>query len=303
MADFPFSGGGLAAFPGLYSQYILILPFYFYNYSHNLYLDIGLEQGFFGLVAYLLILLIGFSITISSNKKSLWHWATLCGLLVVVLHGFLDDPLYGNQGTPLILALPGIAIAIAQPSEFNSSNLSKKSWNLWGIGIGFLLALVLIMFVGKSIKSYWISNLAAVKMAQIELDDFPSGRWDVGWNIDDLAPVESMFQKSLSDNNGNLTSHYRLGLITMQKKNYKVAIYHLERAYLLDPDHRGIRKSLGYCLVWTEQYEQAAMLLSGIPEVRTELKNYIWWWQTQGRGDLSKKSELMLEYLNESRNE
>ncbi|GAG50605.1 unnamed protein product, partial [marine sediment metagenome] len=43
ITDFPFSGGGLRAFPGLYSQYIVVIPFFYAIYSHNLFLDVALE--------------------------------------------------------------------------------------------------------------------------------------------------------------------------------------------------------------------------------------------------------------------
>jgi len=49
--EVPIAGGGLASFAGLYSQYILVIPVYFLGYSHNLYLDVFLEQGLLGMAA------------------------------------------------------------------------------------------------------------------------------------------------------------------------------------------------------------------------------------------------------------
>jgi hypothetical protein len=56
LADFPFTGGGLRAFPGLYSEYILHIPYLFLEYSHHLYMDIALEQGAVGLLSFIGIL-------------------------------------------------------------------------------------------------------------------------------------------------------------------------------------------------------------------------------------------------------
>ena len=53
--DFPFTGGGLGAFPGLFSRYMLVIPNVMFNYGHNLYLDVALEQGLPGLLALLVI--------------------------------------------------------------------------------------------------------------------------------------------------------------------------------------------------------------------------------------------------------
>jgi len=45
---FPFTGGGLGSFPGLYSSYLLDIPFYYLPNSHNLFLDVAIEQGLLG---------------------------------------------------------------------------------------------------------------------------------------------------------------------------------------------------------------------------------------------------------------
>ena len=57
ITDFPFTGGGLAAFPGLYSQYIAVTPFFLFNYSHNMWLDVTLEQGVLGLLAFIWVII------------------------------------------------------------------------------------------------------------------------------------------------------------------------------------------------------------------------------------------------------
>jgi hypothetical protein len=56
LADFPFTGGGLRAFPGLYSEYILHIPYLFLEYSHHLYMDIALEQGAVGFFSFMVVL-------------------------------------------------------------------------------------------------------------------------------------------------------------------------------------------------------------------------------------------------------
>ena len=147
------------------------------------------------------------------------------------------------------------------------------------------------------LNSYWLSNLGAVQMAQIELSEFPTGQWNNGNNISEYSHVKQLFNASLSNEPANLTSHYRLGLIAMLESEFDRAIYHLEIAFDLDPSHRGVRKSLGYGYVWTGQYERAAVTISGLPEAEEELSKYVSWWQSQGRQDLSERSTLMLEYL------
>ncbi|MBU0512447.1 MAG: O-antigen ligase family protein, partial [Chloroflexi bacterium] len=55
--DFPFTGGGLGAFPALYSQYIRVIPNFFIRHAHNLFLDVAIEQGIPGALALAAIVL------------------------------------------------------------------------------------------------------------------------------------------------------------------------------------------------------------------------------------------------------
>ncbi len=55
LGDYPITGGGLGSFPGLYSRYILNIPYFNVPNSHNLFMDAGIEQGVLGGLAYLSI--------------------------------------------------------------------------------------------------------------------------------------------------------------------------------------------------------------------------------------------------------
>ncbi|MEK7327524.1 MAG: hypothetical protein AAB217_19945, partial [Chloroflexota bacterium] len=61
--------------------------------------------------------------------------------------------------------------------------------------------------------------------------------------------------------------------------------------------HRGVRKVLGYAYVWQGQLDRAAALLSDIPEAKSEMDTYSWWWGTQGRDDLAAQAAAMVERL------
>jgi hypothetical protein len=65
----------------------------------------------------------------------------------------------------------------------------------------------------------------------------------------------------------------------------------------LNSNHPGIRKNLGYSLVWMARYNQAYLLSQDIPEARDELETYVWWWQNQGRKDLAGRAGQMARLL------
>ncbi len=53
--DYPFTGMGLDSFAGHYSQYILVIPYFIYDNGHNLLIDVAVDQGLLGLVAFAVI--------------------------------------------------------------------------------------------------------------------------------------------------------------------------------------------------------------------------------------------------------
>ena len=310
ITDFPFTGGGLAAFPGLYSQYILGIPSPFFFYSHNLFLDVALEQGPLGLLALVAIFLLSSWCLWTSSRHltggpgeqgagdlDVLRWATLAGLLVVLLHGFADDALYGSRGTPLLWIVPGVALAISAAS---SEKQPKRQQRLKWVGPAPAL-LVLGTAIGVTLyqpwRAAWYANLGAIQMARVELAHWPTNRWDDGSNVAALSSAEASFNQALAANPANGTAHHRLGLIAWLRRDFTTAADHLEAAYQVDKDHRGIRKALGYAYVWTGRYDEALALLVYVPESSRELESYAHWWRTQDRDDLSAQARQMRQQL------
>jgi O-antigen ligase len=298
--DTPFTGGGLGSFSGLYSSYIMLIPNSLYDYSHNLYLDIILEQGFLGLASFLLILGGSLWLVARGGRNTLLRGATLAGLVAMALHGLADDPLYGVRGTPLLFVLPGLAAAI-DLSEFRraEARVARQRYTMWAV-IGILGGVLLLGgYLARSIwLGQWYADQGTLAMARVELSDFPSGKWDEGQDLPALAPAEALFESALQDDRYNLTAHYRLGLITMLRRDFPAAQSQLEAAFILDSGHRGVRKALGYCYVWLGMYDRAANMLQAIPEAKQELAVYAWWWASQNRPDLAQRADQMVKAMN-----
>jgi len=86
----------------------------------------------------------------------------------------------------------------------------------------------------------------------------------------------------------------------MLRRDFASAAANLEAAHQAIPNHRGVIKNLGYCYVWLGDIDKAQKLLDQIPEAQNEMKVYIWWWDTQGRPDLSENASSMVARLNTS---
>jgi len=303
IAEYPFFGGGLGSFPGLYSQYILVIPFFMYGYSHNLYLDLALEQGIIGLAIWMCITLICAVLIDSSIKnldklkpKNLFVFGLSASLIIMLIHGIADDPVYSNDwGIPFLFFLPGLSTAIAN----HKLEFSIKIERPFRFGMmGFVFLLVMLFIFSKPISATWHANIGAIKMAKIELSDWPVGEWDDGSRSHLLDEVKGNFLKALSFSPRNRSANYRLGLLSLSAHDFQQAAEYLETAISSSPEHRGIKKSLGYCYTWLGQNERAEYILQQIPEAHAEMEAYRWWWQEQGRNDLAENASQMAERLN-----
>lgn len=302
--DFPYTGGGLATFAGLYSNYIVVTPFFLFSYGHNFLLDVLLEQGPFGLVALLCIFAGGARLLLPTDDQwehrvarevRIFRWATLIGLVTMGLHGLMEDALYGTLGTPLLLLLPGMAVALSGKDKKMAKPVFSK--RLWAV-IGVVVVGGLLLFY-RPLLAGWYANLGAVAMTRAELANWPINQWDDGRNVASLKPSEVFFEQALVLNPLNRTAHHRLGLIALLEREYETAVSHLQIAHNQDTDHHGITKSYGYSLAWQGQLAESAVILAAIPEARQEMNNYTRWWQQNGRSDLATNASQMATLLQE----
>lgn len=319
IGDFPITGGGLGTFPGLYSQYILNIPYFFLPDGHNIFLDAGLEQGLLGLFALVFIFVCSCWLLISSLKTHrfsiddgyLFIWAVLAGLIVMSLHGLVEDWVYSDRGIPLLFAFPGAAIGFSNsmPDQIKGYGMhpyrsdKKTKWLVPSLVFTIIVLGIVGYLLQAPLRSTWYANWGAVLMARYDLAKFPSDKWDDGKQVSKLATAENLFQKSLQIQPRSRTALHRLGLIAMLQRNFPKSVSYLEAAHQLDPTHRGIIKALGDSYTWVGQLDAAAQLLMEIPEAQHEMKIYAWWWGTQNRADLSNRAEQMALYLESNTNQ
>lgn len=319
IGDFPFTGGGLRSFSGLYSQYIRVTPYFLFSYSHNFYLDVLLEQGFIGGFVLLFLILVSawmLARRVYDDRKALQaaplSEAVLIGILVLLIHGLIDDPLYGDLGTPLLLLLPGLAlmlVAIRQPLPIENNqtigletSLSKGKQphkRLIFSGVLIVISILVVSIFNQQLISKWFANLGAVEMAREELENWPLNEWNSSTDVNPLIPALNSFNKALAYNPNQRTALHRRGLIAMQNRDFETAQTELEKAHRIDPEHRGIRKSLGYAYAWGGKLDKSRNLLSEIQEAEYEMGVYSWWWGQQDRGDLARQAGDMEGILHE----
>jgi O-antigen ligase len=312
--DFPFIGAGLNSFSGVYSNYILNIPVFIYENSHNLYLNVALEQGILGSVVLCFIYFFCILSMVKHNDGQ-YSWlvdATLTSLVIIVLHNLVDNVIDGSFLTPVIFIIPGFARALAQSEptqDIESVRPQDPLFILKGFGSArplifrsaFALIVVIPIIISRNaLISSWYANLGDICMSKVELADFPSHSWAAEQYLPELGPSQTYFLQALQYNPDNRSANDRLGLIAMMRQDYPAAIVYFEKARKSDPGHRGVIKSLGYSYVWNGQLDTALPLLQKIPESQQEMETYTWWWTTQNRPDLSVNAALMASQLKDT---
>jgi len=294
---YPITGGGLGSFPGLYSQYLLDIPFFNVPNSHNLFIDVGIEQGLLGGLSFLLLYLSGlWVVTIAIIRKQedqTFKWIVLFSLIIAIVHGMVDDYLYNGVGAVLSLFLIGLSMNGNEPhDEFHENRIDLRT-----LGIIAVIWLLITVVNLNQIRATWYADLGAVQLAKVELAGFP----DAGWAGESVTPqlddADVSLHSALQFDPTNRTANQRLGLISMYHRDFISAVSFLEKAHAQAPNHRGIIKSLAYCYVWLGDMGHAQGLLAQIPEAAEELDVYVWWWDAQGRNDLSENATLALDVL------
>ncbi len=316
IGDYPFTGGGLRSFPGQYSQYILVIPHFLFAYSHNFYLDVTFEQGIIGGLAIFGVI-IGAAWMLMTNDRpfskisitSLLSGAVIASTFVLLLHGLVDDALYGDLGSPLLLLIPGFAVLLTREDQQifqdDQGQASRKPGNKGGglfVKVRIPVILIFILLLGvfifrKPIFASWYANMGAVDMAKWDLAGWPLNQWDANPEVGRLDSPQQQFVKAISHDPNQRTAWHRSGLIAVEAREFDAAQEELERAFQIDPGHRGIRKSLGYVYAWTGELARAASLLEGIGEARDEMEVYTWWWKDNQQPELADRASNLAQIL------
>jgi tetratricopeptide (TPR) repeat protein len=297
LGDVPFTGAGLGSFDGWYSTYWLNIPFRYLGDSHQMYLELGLEQGVLGLLA------------VSGVWLGALLWLALAprrdddvgdlflqyGLLACLFAGLLENTLYGSVDTLALFVLPAL-VAQRRPPPFPlTRSRSRLNASAWLVAAALLLGLTLAV---PSLQARWQADLGALALARQDLSDFPINRWREEAVPSTERPGAAAFRAALAYDPANFTALYRLGLTELAARNFPAAADYLGRAWAISgDDHRGVVKALGYSLLWQGESERALGYLDGLSELKGELDAYRTFWERQGRADLSNQAQKLLERL------
>lgn len=285
--DYFFTGGGLGAFPMLYSTYALLTPVFILPNGHNLLLDVLIEQGVLGLLAFLAVLAVFTTYAVGvlrsfgrrslrENRAGQARWvveAALVSAIIALAHSMVEDVSYGSIALVLLFVPPALTIAVSEPAPRSKLGISWR----W---VGSVAALMVLIFSWQRnlIQSMWYANLGALGQAQVELSRYhwPDHLPDTARKDGNLSEAVAFFKLALQYDAGNRTANQRLGAIELARGDYNAARDHLEVAFQAEPLNESTWQLLGDTYLATGRLDDAFTLWSKVSDAAPKLEVEAW---------------------------
>jgi hypothetical protein len=283
--DYPIIGAGLGSFQMLYSTYVLLSHVGYTVHSHNLYLNVAVEQGLLALLALTWMWILFASAVwrdLSHNRPRSGSGAlgaAALSLVIILIHGLVDDVLYGSRGV-LLLFIP---LAFAVP--FLRRRGRAAPWRSWLLPAGLILVVLLALLLRGPVLSVLSANLAAVHQSQIELSVYAWPEWPIQDEVRrqrDLSLPIAEYEKALELNPRNVSALRRLGMIELSLGEYEDALAHLEAAYAAEPDSSTMRQLYGEALIANGHVDEGRTHWAGINDEQGQLMGRIFWYEHIG---------------------
>ncbi|MBN1875864.1 MAG: O-antigen ligase family protein [Anaerolineae bacterium] len=278
--DYVLTGSGLGTFQMNFSIYTLLIHVGYIINSHNVFVDLLVEQGVAGLCLYLSLVLLCIWRGVRTLRCATWQqaWiieAGLVSLMVILIHGQVEDVLYGSPWL-LLFFVPFALVqwAVVSAGAWAVSR-PRLEWR-WAAGVlGLLLVLAIVFWRPLLAQGY--ASLGAMRQARVELARYEFGRTP-GFIMDavrqevDLEEAMALFQRAVTLDSGNATARQRLAGIHLSWGEYDTAMHHIGAVWAAGHRDSVTRLLLGDALVALGRVEEAAAVIAGLTwaQVRME---------------------------------
>ena len=295
--DTPFTGIGLGKriFEMPFSSYVLLTHVGHTFHSHNLPLDIWLEQGLLGLVASLWILV---SAVRARSASPIWRVAGLASLAVILVHGLVDDPLYASRGVAFLF-LP-LAVIAREDLQVGPHPVPERRKGIAGLALAATAVLALALL--PRARAAFQANLGALVQTRAELSVYRWPEWPIQDALRrspevDLEPAIARYRAALALDPTNAAANRRLGQIELSRGEYEAARRHLEAAYAAAPEQRATRQLLGEVYAIGGQPTEAAALWGTLDLTAGQLPIRAWWYDSIGDTEKAQQVRAVADGL------
>ena len=290
--DYVWTGAGLGMFPLQFSVYTLLIHVPYATHSHNVLVDLVIEQGLVGLVSYVslftIVAVTGLRHLGNATDDEAWMLeAGLAGLSVTLVTGLFDDALYGSQGVLLLFVPLGIVMAAVgigrgrSPANFPSS---KQSWRnkVARLGIALLGVAVIGLIAWRPILAAWYANLGALDQSRIELRAYDPNHFD-SHSLDQVRRSENLdnairlLQAAIRIDPAQPTARQRLAGIALSRGDYAAGLEHMQAAWNAGYRDAVTRMLLGDADIATGRPQEAAQVTKGLSRAADRFKFQAWY--------------------------
>jgi hypothetical protein len=282
MRDYLFVGAGLGGFMMLYSTYALLIHVGFEVHSHNMFLNVAVEQGFLALLilvwmwilfAWVVFRTMGRA-RIRPGTRALY--AAALSLVAILIHGLVDDVLYGSRAVLLLFVPLAFAVPLWPSRRVAVSRSLSRS-----LPLGIVLLLLVALLGRNWVLSRVYSNLGAMHQSRAELSVYSWPEWpiqdEVRRQVNLSRPVAEL-ERSLAFDPGNATANRRLGMIELALRRYEDALRHLEAAYAAEPGSNTARQLYGEALIANGRVDEGRTLWAEVSNEQNQLGIRAWWY-------------------------
>lgn len=281
--DTPLTGLGFDAFQMAHVSYVLLIHVGYQPHSHNLLLEIWLRQGLLGLIV---LAWIAVNVVRLRRSPSWWRPWALASLVVILIHGLFDIPLYDGRG--IMLAFIPLALLTLGPRGELVRLPARANLSL-AVTLALAGALLVFLPAGRAVLH---TNLGALAQTRAELALYRWPDWPLQDELRrtgamDLAPIVARYQAALAENPANAAANRRLGQIELSLGQYAAARQHLEAAYASNPSQRATRQLLAESYAITGDVLAAAELLATVDTSLRQMDARIWWYNHIGQPELA----------------
>lgn len=361
--DYPFTGVGLGTYPVVFSLYVLLIHVPFIGTPHNLYIVLAVEQGIFGLLAWLAVVVVTLVLAwrtyrvippssqisdaaiantrigprISESPPdgephsrirgtpagafaySRWPRShdeshpsagaiglplggAVAMLLVLLLHGLVDDPLYSRRAALLLFLAPmGLIVATWRLSRTESepeivlrdlrafavqNHPSLRGLRVFAVPLiaTALIAIAAAIAFRTPLTAAWHANLGALAQARAELAVYDPARFgdptiDEARRRVDTSEAEAHFRAALALAPAQPSASTRLSLLARARGDYTAARDLLQPLVASGADDRVTRLLYGDALVADGEVAAAVAVVDGLPFARSRLLGQAWEYQ------------------------
>ena len=322
LADYPFTGSGLAAPKMVLATYVYINHVASQPHVHNLYLQAGAEQGWLGLFAIAGMVVMALALALESlqsrNTELLGlRLASLASIVTLAIYGLLDAEIYAYATAPLAFVPIAFTLLVRKSARVHQTahaaqhhGMARTEQRDTSFGqVAFSTVALAVIFGAvwvnwEGFRAAIFTNLGTVSQTRSELSVYQWPEWGIQDQLRqieggvDLNEAERFLRVALVFNPENETSLRRFGQIALARGQFEKAESLLNDALQIAPDRRATRQMLGELLAIRGETEQAVAMWQSVRLLDGQIDGRIWWYEQMGNKKAVDNIRLVQSQLN-----